>query len=71
MVTLMDLMPTFLDVAGVLCPRMWPRSIVPLLGGQRPDWPEEVFLQFHGHHFPYPQRGIRTRTKAGGQPARH
>ncbi len=67
-VTLMDLTPTYLDLAGAPAgadgrPAMDGRSIGPLLRGQRPaDWPEEVFLQFHGHHFPYPQRGIRTRT---------
>lgn len=64
MVTLMDLTPTFLDIAGAPVPDAFDgRSIVPLLKGQTPeDWPEEVFLQFHGHHFPYPQRGIRSRT---------
>ncbi len=63
-VTLMDLMPTFLDLAGVQVPDYVDgRSIVPLLRGKVPaDWPQQVFLQFHGHHFPYPQRGIRTRT---------
>jgi arylsulfatase A-like enzyme len=62
-VTLMDLMPTFLDLAGVAIPDYVDgRSIVPLLRGETPsDWPTEVFLQFHGHHFPYPQRGVRTR----------
>jgi len=62
--TLMDLMPTFLDLAGAQIPEdIAGRSIVPLLQGNAPeDWPQEVFLQFHGHHFPYPQRGIRTRT---------
>lgn len=64
MVTLMDLMPTFLEIAGAtIPPHVVGRSLVPLLKGQVPaDWPEEVYLQFHGHHFPYPQRGIRTRT---------
>lgn len=63
MVTLMDLTPTFLEMAGVPAPgTMDGRSIVPLLEGNTPaDWPEHVYLQFHGHHFPYPQRGIRTR----------
>jgi len=63
-VTLMDLMPTFLDIAGVPIPKhVDGRSLVPLLEGQVPeDWPQEVFMQFHGHHFPYPQRGIRTRS---------
>ena len=64
MVTLMDLMPTLLDVAGLRVPEhVAGRSIVPLLKGDLPaDWPTEVYLQFHGHHFPYPQRGIRTHT---------
>ena len=63
-VTLMDLMPTFLDLAGVPLPGgIDGRSIVPLLMDDTPSsWPQEVFMQFHGHHFPYPQRGIRTRT---------
>ncbi|MBC7257013.1 MAG: sulfatase-like hydrolase/transferase, partial [Chloroflexi bacterium] len=63
MVTLMDLMPTFLEIAGASIPsHVAGRSLVPLLRGEMPAWPEEVYLQFHGHHFPYPQRGIRTRT---------
>jgi len=63
MVTLMDLMPTFLEIAGASIPaHVAGRSLVPLLRGETPTWPEEVYLQFHGHHFPYPQRGIRTRT---------
>jgi len=62
MLTLMDLMPTFLDIAGAPAPEhVAGRSIRPLLeGAAPPDWPDAVFLQFHGHHFPYPQRGIRT-----------
>ena len=61
-VTLMDLMPTFLDMAGVPIPNQVAGcSMVPLVEGHIPDdWPQEVLLQFHGHHFPYPQRGIRT-----------
>lgn len=62
MLTLMDLMPTFLDIADAPIPEhVAGRSIRPLLEGSAPaDWPDAVFLQFHGHHFPYPQRGIRT-----------
>jgi len=62
--TLMDLMPTFLELAGVPVPEVVDgRSLLPLCQGVvPPEWPDEVFLQFHGHHFPYPQRGIRTRT---------
>jgi len=64
MVTLMDLMPTFLDLVEAHIPDyVAGRSLRSLLCGETPeDWPQEVFLQFHGHHFPYPQRGIRTRT---------
>lgn len=63
-VTLMDLAPTFLDLGELVVPDyMDGRSLRPLLEGATPaDWPEEVYMEFHGHHFPYPQRGIRTRT---------
>lgn len=63
-VTLLDLAPTYLEMGGAAIPEhMDGRSLLPLLRGERPaDWPEEVFMQFHGHHFPYPQRGIRTQT---------
>lgn len=66
-VTLMDLPATYLDLAGASAPEaMDGRSIAPMLregaSGVPADWPEEVCFQFHGHHFPYPQRGIRTRT---------
>jgi len=67
MVTLMDLVPTWLELAGLspadASPSLDGRSLLPLLRGEIPSgWPDEVYLQFHGHHFPYPQRGIRTRT---------
>ncbi|MGQ9628987.1 MAG: sulfatase-like hydrolase/transferase [bacterium] len=61
-VSLMDLTPTFLELAGVPIPENFDgRSIVPLLEGRNvPDWRCEIFAEFHGHHFPYPQRMIRT-----------
>jgi len=61
-VNLIDLAPTFLDIAGIPLPDQFDgRSIVPLLEGHEvPDWAEEVYAEFHGHHFPYPQRMIRT-----------
>jgi arylsulfatase A-like enzyme len=32
---------------------------VPLVKGEHPEWPAEMLAEFHGHHFPYPQRMIR------------
>jgi arylsulfatase A-like enzyme len=62
-VTLGDLMPTILDFAGVPAPPgLDGRSLLPLLEGNPPaNWRQEVTAEFHGHHFPYPQRMIRTR----------
>lgn len=63
MVTLMDLMPTFLEIAGVDIPNnLDARSLLPLLKDPATDWSTEIFAEFHGHHFPYPQRMIRTQT---------
>jgi arylsulfatase A-like enzyme len=46
LVSLVDLPPTLLDAAGLPVPdEMQGRSILPLLHGQRADWPEEVFVQ--------------------------
>lgn len=62
--TLTDFTPTFLDLAGVPVPDHFDgRSLRPLLEtGKSPrDWPDFVTAEFHGHHFPYPQRMIRTR----------
>ena len=75
-VTLTDLTPTFLDLAGIDPVddelgngqvgadgrrRFDGRSLMPLVRGERPaDWPDHVTAEFHGHHFPYPQRMIRT-----------
>lgn len=61
-VTLTDLTPTILDLAGVSVPPHFDgRSLLPLAtGGDTSDWPDHVTAEFHGHHFPYPQRMIRT-----------
>jgi arylsulfatase A-like enzyme len=46
LVSLVDLPPTLLDAAGIPVPaEMQGRSILPLLRGNRADWPEEVFVQ--------------------------
>lgn len=61
-VNLLDLTATFVDLAtGTVPDHFEGRSLVPLLNGNTvSDWPKEVFAQYHGHHFPYPQRMIRT-----------
>lgn len=46
LVSLIDLPPTLLDVAGIaIPPAMQGRSILPLLRGGSPAWPQEVFVQ--------------------------
>ena len=61
-VTLTDLPPTFLDLAGLAGPPEFDgRSLLPLVHDEEVSgWPQEVTAEFHGHHFPYPQRMIRT-----------
>ncbi|MBF8194679.1 sulfatase-like hydrolase/transferase, partial [Nonomuraea sp. K274] len=59
-VTLTDCTATILDLAGCdTKPAVDSRSLVPLVRGERPRWPAELLAEFHGHHFPYPQRMIR------------
>jgi arylsulfatase A-like enzyme len=62
-VTLTDLTPTYHELAGLAVPDHYAgRSLLPLVRDERPaDWPDHVTAEFHGHHFPYPQRMIRTR----------
>lgn len=46
MVSLVDLPPTLLDAAGLPVPAtMQGRSVVPLVGRNATDWPEEAFIQ--------------------------
>ena len=63
-VSLVDLPATFLDIAGAPVPDYFDgRSIAPLLRGEDvSDWRQYIVAEFHGHHFPYPQRMIRTHT---------
>ncbi|MEU6025904.1 sulfatase-like hydrolase/transferase [Streptomyces tauricus] len=59
-VSLTDCTATILELAG--CdpqPATDSRSLLPLVRGEHPDWPEELLAEFHGHHFPYPQRMLR------------
>jgi len=61
-VSLLDLTPTFLELANVPIPARYDgQSLLPLLEGRSPEKPRrEIFFEFHGHHFPYSQRIIRT-----------
>jgi arylsulfatase A-like enzyme len=61
-VSLVDLPATYLDAAGVPVPGEFDgRSLLPLLRGEDvADWRQDIVTEFHGHHFPYPQRMIRT-----------
>ncbi|MGH3357699.1 MAG: sulfatase-like hydrolase/transferase [Nocardioidaceae bacterium] len=59
-VTLTDCTATILELAG--CDQTHAvdsRSLVPLVRGEHPEWRRELVAEFHGHHFPYPQRMIR------------
>jgi arylsulfatase A-like enzyme len=59
-VTLTDCTATILDLAGCdTAPAVDSRSLLPLVRGEHPEWPAELLAEFHGHHFPYPQRMIR------------
>ncbi|SFS73871.1 sulfatase-like hydrolase/transferase [Saccharopolyspora flava] len=61
-VSLLDCTATILDLAGVDPePAVDSRSLLPLVSTSDPvDWQEDIVCEFHGHHFPYPQRMLRT-----------
>ncbi|HVT68360.1 MAG TPA: sulfatase-like hydrolase/transferase [Trebonia sp.] len=62
--SLLDYTATILDIAGVAAdPDADGASLLPLARGENPPrpWRDAVLAEFHGHHFPYPQRMIRTR----------
>lgn len=60
-VSLVDLTATFLELAGLTDEGLDGRSLLPILHGAAPTgWRQELVAEFHGHHFPYPQRMIRT-----------
>ncbi|MGV9578946.1 sulfatase-like hydrolase/transferase [Streptomyces sp. NPDC003509] len=60
LVSLTDCTATILELAGCdPSPAVDSRSLVPLVKGETPRWPGELVAEFHGHHFPYPQRMIR------------
>jgi arylsulfatase A-like enzyme len=59
-VSLLDCTATILDLAGIpSASTVDSRSLVPIVRGERPPWPPDIVGEFHGHHFPYPQRMLR------------
>src|SRR5665811_1275280 len=60
--SLLDLTPTVLELAGTPVPdHMDGRSLVPLVRGEPVTaWRDAIVAEFHGLHFPYPQRMLRT-----------
>jgi arylsulfatase A-like enzyme len=59
-VSLLDCTATILDLAGLpFDEAVDSRSLVPLVRGEHPDWQPDIVGEFHGHHFPYPQRMLR------------
>jgi arylsulfatase A-like enzyme len=60
-VSLLDCTATILELAGLdSSPAVDSRSLLPLVAGEQPDWDDDIVCEFHGHHFPYPQRMLRT-----------
>lgn len=61
--SILDIPATVLDLAGLDTSKYEDgRSFVKLAAGEEvPDWREDLVLEFHGHHFPLQQRGLRTK----------
>jgi arylsulfatase A-like enzyme len=61
-VSLMDCTATILALADLdPAPAVDSRSLLPLVDGQNVTWQDDIICEFHGHHFPYPQRMVRDR----------
>ena len=60
-VSLLDTTATVLEWCGLdPSPAVDSRSLLPLVRGEQPDWDPAIVCEFHGHHFPHPQRMLRT-----------
>lgn len=59
-VSLLDLAPTFLDIAGVEIPDIYEGRSLNDLGDEMTEWRSEITAEFHGLNFPYEQRMLRT-----------
>src|SRR5699024_75018 len=62
--SLVDFTATILDLASVQAdPEADGRSLLPLIHAEEPvEERQDITAECHGHHFPYPQRMLRTRT---------
>jgi arylsulfatase A-like enzyme len=59
--TLLDFTATILDVAGLdPAKAVDGSSLRPISRGDDTGWREDLVAEFHGHHFPYPQRMLVT-----------
>jgi arylsulfatase A-like enzyme len=61
LVSLLDCTATILELAGAdPSPALDSVSLLPLISGADVPWREFIVCEFHGHHFPLPQRMIRN-----------
>jgi arylsulfatase A-like enzyme len=58
--SLLDLAPTFLDLADVAIPDVYEGQSLLDLGRGTDDWRDHVVAEFHGLNYPYEQRMLRT-----------
>jgi arylsulfatase A-like enzyme len=59
-VSLLDLAPTFCDIAGADVPDEYAGRSLLDLADDPDDWRPDIHAEFHGHMFPYEQRMLRT-----------
>jgi arylsulfatase A-like enzyme len=60
-VSLLDCTATILELGGLnTADAVDSRSLVPLVRGDQVEWSDDIVCEFHGHHFPYSQRMLRT-----------
>lgn len=60
-VSLLDCTATILELAGIdPAPAVDSRSLLRLVTTDEVQWQDDVVCEFHGHHFPYPQRMLRN-----------